>query len=162
MEFAAIFLWILALTLVVAGLAGMILPVLPGPSLIFIGLVMAAWAEGFAHVGWITIGILAILAIFATAVDFLAGALGAKKFGASRRAMIGAALGAATGIIFGPPGIIIGPFAGAVIGELTVKQDINAAGRAGFGAWLGLILGMAAKVALGFTMVGVFIIARFF
>jgi uncharacterized protein len=162
MEFTAIFLWILALTLVAVGMAGMILPVLPGPSLIFIGLVMAAWAEGFAHVGWITIGILAILAVLATAVDFLAGALGAKKFGASRSAMIGAALGAATGIFFGPPGIIIGPFAGAVIGELTVKQDINAAGRAGFGAWLGLLLGMAAKVALGFTMVGVFIIARFF
>jgi hypothetical protein len=143
-------------------MAGIILPVLPGPSLIFFGLVMGAWAEGFAHVGWMTIGILAILALLASAVDFLAGAFGAKKFGASNRAMIGAAIGAVIGIFFSIPGILIGPFAGAVIGELTVKQDFNAAGRAGFGAWLGLVMGMAAKVAIGFTMIGIFAIARFF
>jgi hypothetical protein len=162
MELASLFLWILAAALVLTGLAGIMLPVLPGPSLIFIGLVLAAWAEGFAHVGWMTIGILAFLAILAVAVDFLAGAVGAKKFGASNRAMIGAAIGAFFGIFFGPPGIVAGPFAGAVLGELTVKHDINAAGRAGFGAWLGLIAGMAAKTALGFTMIGVFVVARFF
>jgi uncharacterized protein YqgC (DUF456 family) len=162
MELTAIFLWVLALALVVIGMAGIILPVLPGPSLIFIGLVMAAWAEGFSHVGPITIGILAVLAVLASAVDFLAGAYGVKRFGASRRAMIGAAVGAVIGIFFNIPGILIGPFAGAVIGELTVKHDIHMAGRAGFGAWLGLIMGIAAKVALGFIMIGVFVIARFF
>ncbi len=155
-------LWALAIILVVAGLAGIILPVLPGPLLVFMGLVTAAWAEGFAHVGWVTIGILAILTILASAVDFLAGAVGVKKFGASNRAMIGAALGALVGIFFSIPGIIIGPFAGAVIGELTVEQDIQKAGRAGFGAWLGLILGAALKVAIGFIMIGVFVFARFF
>jgi uncharacterized protein YqgC (DUF456 family) len=139
----------------------MVLPVLPGPWLIFAGGVLGAWAEGFAHVGWKAISVLAILAILATAVDFLAGSFGAKRYGASRRAVAGAAIGAVVGIFFGIPGIIIGPFAGAVIGEITVKRDISAAGRAGFGAWLGLILGMAAKVALGFAMIGVFIIARF-
>jgi uncharacterized protein len=162
MELAAIILWALAAALVTAGLAGMVLPVLPGPSLIFIGLVLAAWAEGFARVGWMTISILAILAVLATAVDFLAGAFGAKRFGASNRAMIGAAIGAVIGIFFGIPGIVIGPFAGAVMGELSVEQDLNAAGRAGFGAWLGLILGMAARVALGFSMIGVFVFALFF
>jgi uncharacterized protein len=161
MELTAIFLWSLAAVLVAIGLAGMILPILPGPSLIFIGLVLAAWAEGFAYVGWVTLGILAILAVLASAVDFLAGAFGTKKFGASNRAMAGAAIGAVVGIFFGIPGIILGPFAGAVIGELTVKQDIHMAGLAGFGAWLGLIMGMAAKVALGFTMIGVFVIVRF-
>ena len=161
MELTAIFLWSLAAVLVAIGLAGMVLPILPGPSLIFIGLVLAAWAEGFAYIGWITIGILAILAILASAVDILAGAFGVKRFGASKRAMIGAVAGAVVGIFFGIPGLVIGPFAGAVIGELTVKQDIHMAGRAGFGAWLGLIMGMAAKVALGFTMIGVFVIARF-
>jgi hypothetical protein len=162
MEVTSILLWILAASFVAIGMAGTILPVLPGPSLIFFGLVMGAWAEGFAHVGWMTIGILAILALLASAVDFLAGAFGAKKFGASNRAMIGAAIGAVIGIFFSIPGILIGPFAGAVIGELTVKQDFNAAGRAGFGAWLGLVMGMAAKVAIGFTMIGIFAIARFF
>ena len=161
MDIGMIILWILAIALVAVGFVGLILPVLPGPALIFIGLVIAAWAEGFAHVGGITIGILAILAILASGVDFLAGAFGAKRLGASRRAIAGAGIGALVGIFFGIPGIIIGPFAGAVIGELTVKKDIHAAGRVGIGAWLGLLLGMAAKVALGFAMIGVFIIARF-
>lgn len=161
MDIGIIVLWLFAILFVAAGFAGLILPVLPGTFLIYIGLVLAAWAEGFVHVGAITIGILTILAILASSVDFLAGALGAKRFGASKRAVAGAALGAVAGIFFGIPGIIIGPFAGAVIGELTVKNDINAAGRAGIGAWLGLLLGVAVKAALGFVMIGVFIIARF-
>ena len=161
MDLATIFLLVLAVVLVVIGFAGLVLPVLPGSLFIFTGLVLAAWAEGFAHVGWITISILALLTVLATAVDFLAGALGAKRFGASKRAIAGAALGATVGIFFGIPGIIIGPFAGAILGELTVKKDFGAAGRAGIGTWLGLLLGVAAKVAIGFTMVGIFILARF-
>ena len=161
MELTSLFLWSLAIIFVATGFAGLILPVLPGTFLIYIGLVLAAWAEGFAHVGPVTIGILTILAILASAIDFLAGAFGAKRFGASKRAIAGAALGAIVGIFFGIPGIIIGPFAGAVIGELAVKNDITEAGRAGIGTWLGLLFGMAAKAALGFVMIGVFIIARF-
>jgi len=162
MDIGIIILWMFAAIFVAAGIAGLILPVLPGPILIFAGLILAAWAEGFAHAGIVTIGILALLAILASAIDFLAGAFGAKRFGASKRAVAGAGIGTLAGIFFGIPGIIIGPFAGAVIGELTVKKDINAAGRAGIGAWLGLLLGVAAKAAIGFAMIGVFIIAQFF
>lgn len=161
MEAGVIILWILAVVLVTAGVAGLVLPVIPGPPIIFAGLVMAAWAEGFVHVGGVTIAVLAVLAIIAAAVDFLAGVLGARRFGAGRRAMIGAGAGAFIGLFFGIPGIIAGPFIGAVIGELSVRKNLRSAGLAGIGAWLGLVIGAAAKVAFGFTMIGIFLLVRF-
>ncbi len=136
MEAGIIILWILAVVLVTAGVAGLMLRVIPGPPMIFAGLVMAAWAEGFTHVGGFAIAVLALLAIIAASVDFLAGAFGAKRFGASRRAMIGAAAGAFVGLFFGIPGIIAGPFIGAVIGELSVRKDLRSAGLAcSISAW---------------------------
>lgn len=153
-------LWLLAGLLVVAGLAGLILPLLPGIPLIFAGLVLAAWAEGFNHVGGFTLGVLGVLAALGYGVDFLATALGARKFGASRRAMAGAALGAVGGLFFGLPGIMLGPFVGAVIGEFSGRASTRDAARAGVGATLGLLFGAVLKVALAFTMLGVFLLAR--
>ncbi len=161
MEAGIIVLWILAAVLVGGGVAGLVLPVLPGPPMIFVGLVLAAWAEDFAHVGSYTIAVLALLAMIAVSVDFLAGVFGAKHFGASRRSMLGAAVGAFIGLFFGIPGIVFGPFIGAVIGELSVRKDLLYAGIAGLGAWLGLAVGIAAKVAIGFVMIGLFLIIRF-
>jgi uncharacterized protein len=161
MEAGIIILWVLAAILVTAGVAGLVLPIIPGPPLILAGLVTAAWAEGFAHVGGAIIFILAVLAMIAVAVDFLAGALGAKRFGASRKAVIGAAAGAFFGLFFGIPGIIFGPFIGGVAGELSVRKNLRSAGMAGIGAWLGLVIGAAAKVAIGFAMIGIFLLARF-
>jgi uncharacterized protein YqgC (DUF456 family) len=158
---ATILFWILALVLVVAGLAGLVLPGLPGPPLVVAGLVVAAWAEDFAYVGWGTIIVLILLALLAYGVDFVASALGAKRFGASKRAIVGAALGVLVGLFFGLPGILIGPFAGAVLGELSARRDLRAAGRAGVGAWLGMVLGAAAKFAIAFSMLGIFALARF-
>ncbi len=161
MDLAALALWLLAVALVVAGLAGVVLPALPGVPLLFAGLVVAAWAEGFAHVGGATIAVLAALALLAWVADFLAGALGAKRFGASRSAVVGAALGTLAGLFLGLPGVLLGPFVGAVLGELLARRDLAQAGRAGFGAWLGLLLGVAAKLSLSFAMIGVFAVARF-
>ena len=161
MDVAALTLWLLAVVLVVAGLAGVVLPALPGVPLLFAGLVVAAWAEGFAKVGGATIAVLAVLALLAYAADLAAGALGARRFGASRSAVAGAALGTLAGLFLGLPGVLIGPFAGAVAGELLVRRDLARAGRAGLGAWLGLLLGVAAKLSLSFAMIGVFAIARF-
>jgi uncharacterized protein len=161
MEAGIIILWVLAVVFVTAGIAGLVVPMIPGPPLIFAGLVMAAWAEGFVHVGGAIIFILAVLAVMAVAVDFLAGALGAKRFGASRKAVIGAAAGAFFGLFFGIPGIIFGPFIGGMAGELSVRKNLHSAGLAGIGAWLGLVIGVAAKVAIGFAMIGVFLLARF-
>jgi len=154
-------LWILAVVLVLAGFAGLVLPMLPGPPLVFLGLVAAAWAEDFQYVGFWTLAVLGVLTLVAYFVDFAATAFGAKRFGATPRAAVGAALGMLVGLLFGLPGIILGPFAGAVLGELSSKRPIGEAGRAGLGATLGIALGAAIKIALAFVMVGVFLLARF-
>ncbi len=151
---------VLSFLLVVVGLAGMILPAIPGAPVLFGGLALAAWAEGFAHVGYGTLAVLGVLALLSYAVDFAAGAFGAKRFGASRRGMVGAALGALVGLFFGLPGVLVGPFAGAVLGELSGQRRLDEAGRAGVGASLGLVLGAAAKLALAFSMLGIFLAVR--
>jgi uncharacterized protein YqgC (DUF456 family) len=154
--------WIIAILLVAAGLAGLVLPALPGPLLVFAGLFLAAWAEQFVHVGTWTLVVLAVMAALASLADFVAGAFGAKRYGASPRSVAGAALGAIVGIFFGLPGLLLGPFIGALLGELSARRDLAAAGRAGWGATIGLVLGTAAKLALGFAMVGLFLVVRFF
>ena len=127
----------------------------------FAGLFVAAWAEDFVYVGAGTLTALGVMALFAYLVDFIAGAFGAKRFGASGRSVAGAAIGAVVGIFFGLVGVLLGPFIGAVIGELSTQRDLNAASRAGVGATLGLVLGAAAKLALGVAMLGVFLVMRF-
>jgi uncharacterized protein YqgC (DUF456 family) len=154
-------LWVLAVSLILTGLAGIVLPLLPGAPLLFLGRVAAAWAEDFAYVGYGTLGVLAALTVLIYVVDFFAGILGAKHFGASPRAMIGAAIGTVIGLFLGIVGIIIGPFVGAVIGELSVRRELIGAGMAGLGTTIGLILGIAAKIALGLTMIGIFVLVRF-
>ena len=156
-----ILLWLLAIILVLAGLVGLVFPALPGALLLFAGLFTAAWAEGFLHVGSTTLIVLGVMTILTYAVDFLASAFGAKRFGASHRAIIGATLGAIVGIFFGSPGILLGPFIGAVLGEFSNRPDLKAAGLAGIGATLGLALGVAAKLTLAFAMLGIFVIVRF-
>jgi uncharacterized protein len=157
----AVAFWILAAVLVVAGLAGLILPAIPGAPLIFAGLFVAAWAEDFVYVGFWTIAILALLALLTYGVDFWATMFGAKKFGASRRAVIGAIIGCIAGIFLGFPGVIFGPFIGAVVGELLAQKNLRQATRAGIGATIGLVLGAALKLAMAFAMIGVFVVARF-
>lgn len=147
---------IVAALLVLVGLAGTVLPLLPGITFVFGGLVVAAWADGFQRVGGFSIAVLGVLTALAIAADFAASAFGAKRMGASPRAVAGAAIGAVVGIFFGLPGIVIGPFAGAVAGELSARRDLREAGRAGLGTWIGLLLGSVAKVTLAFLMLGVF------
>ncbi len=154
-------LWLLAVLLVCAGLAGLVVPVLPGAPLLFGGLLLAAWAEHFQYVGLWTLVSLGVLALATYGVDFWATLLGAKRFGASKRAVIGALLGSVVGIFLGFPGVIFGPFIGAVIGELSAQHDLRAATRAGMGATIGFILGAALKLALAFAMIGVFVVVRF-
>lgn len=152
----AILLWILAVVLVAAGLAGTVLPGLPGAPLVLAGLLAAAAADGFVHTGWPTFVAVGLLAAASLGVDLVASALGARRFGASPRALVGAAVGAIVGLFFGLPGLVIGPFAGAVLGEWTARRDLAQAGRAGLGTFLGLLLGAAAKAALALAMVAVF------
>lgn len=153
-------LWLAAGGLVFIGLVGLVLPAIPGPPILFLGLWLAAWAEDFDHVGMVTLAVLAVLMLLAVVLDFVAGALGARRFGASRWAVGGAVVGAVVGIFFGLPGILLGPFVGAVLGELVSGRALDAASRAGIGATIGLLLGTAAKLAIGFTMVGIFSFVR--
>jgi len=149
--------WLLAGLIVIAGLAGTVIPALPGVPLVFAGLFVGAWIGNFETIGWITIGVLALLAMVAWAVDFLAGALGAKYLGASSRAFWGATFGAIVGIFFGLPGIVLGPFIGAVLGELSGGSDLLQSGRSGIGAWLGMVVATAVKLAIAFLMIGMVI-----
>ena len=156
-----IFLFVLAVALVVVGLIGTVLPALPGAMLIVAGLVVAAWADGFSRVGVWTLVVIGAIGAASYLVDFAAAALGAKKFGASPRAMVGAGLGTLAGLFLGPVGIIFGPFVGAIIGELTVHRDMAKVGKAGLAAWIGFLLGMAVKVGIAFLMIAIFLGAMF-
>ncbi|HEU4620270.1 MAG TPA: DUF456 domain-containing protein [Gammaproteobacteria bacterium] len=157
---ATVSIWALAIVLSIAGLLGLVLPALPGPALLFAGLLAAAWAEHFAYVGTITLVVLAVLAILAHVLDFVAGSIGAKRYGASGRAVFGAAIGAIVGMFFGVFGLLLGPFIGAMLGELSARSDLASASRAGIGATIGMIVGTAAKLALGITMVGLYLFVR--
>lgn len=152
---------ILAMLLVVIGLAGLVLPVLPGALLIFGGLFLAAWADQFQYLGAGSLGVLAVLALATYAVDFAASAFGARRFGASSRAAIGAGIGAFVGLFFGLPGVLLGPFLGAMIGEFSARQNLEAASRAGVGATLGLVVGAALKLALAFSMLALYGLMRY-
>ncbi len=154
-------LWLLVVVLVVAGIAGLLLPALPGPPVLFAGLLVGAWIDDFAYVGWITLTLLGLMAALTYAVDFAAGALGAKKFGASPRAVWGAIIGTLVGVAFGVVGILLGPFIGALIGELSARRSLGEASRAGVGATIGLVVGTALKLTLAFAMLGTFLLARF-
>ena len=156
-----VLLFALAILLVVIGLVGIVLPALPGTLLILGGLILAAWADGFARVGVWTLVLIGLIGVASYFVDFVAAALGAKKLGASARAMVGAGVGTIAGLFFGLPGLIIGPFVGAVVGELTMERDWKKAGRAGVAAWIGFAVGTAVKVALAFMMIGIFAAAWF-
>ena len=150
--------WILAGVLVIAGLVGTIVPVLPGIPIMLAGFVLAAWSTGFEPVGWGTLGVLGALTGLSVIIDLLAAAFGAKRLGASPRAFFGATLGAIIGMFFGLPGIILGPFAGAVVAELAEGRGAHQAGRSGYGVWIGIVLGTAAKLTIAFVMLGIFLL----
>lgn len=158
----SLILWIIAGILTVAGLAGMVLPFLPGAPVLFLGLLCAAWAEDFRYIGLWTLLLLGCMAALTYLVEFAATILGAKIYGGSQRAMIGAALGGVVGIFFGIPGILLGPFAGAILGELSLQRSLNHASRTGFGTVVGMAVGMACKLAIGIAMVGLFLLVRLY
>lgn len=156
--------YLLAIVLVLVGIAGTILPALPGLPLVFAGMLLAAWAGDFQQVGAPMLVVLGLLTVFSLAVDFWATALGAKRVGASKLAIIGAMVGTLGGIFFGPVGLLLGPFAGAIGGELIhrrslQKQDLGQAAKIGMGTWFGILFGTVLKLALAFTMLGLFALA---
>lgn len=160
--------WVLVALTVVTGLAGTVLPVLPGTVLVFAGLFVGAWIDGFQKVGALALVAIGILAVLAWATDYVAALLGAKKVGASRWALVGAAAGTVIGLFMGLIGVLFMPFVGAVAGELYARRaEAVTAGAAttqrvlkvGTATWIGMLVGTAVKLALVCMMVGVFVVA---
>jgi uncharacterized protein YqgC (DUF456 family) len=151
--------YVIAAVLIVVGFAGTILPVLPGVPIVFAGMWLAAWVDHFAHVGTLTLIVLGVLTALALGIDFAAGMHGAKRAGASRYAVIGALLGTLVGVFFSLPGLLLGPFVGALLGELIAGGGLRKAAGAGVGAWLGFVVGAVAKLGICFAMLGIFAVA---
>ena len=121
----------IAAILVVLGVLGTVLPVLPGALLVFGGLFLAAWAQDFTRVGLWGLALIGALLVLALAVDFFA-------------------------VFFGLPGILLGPFIGAVVGELIARGGFAQAAKVGIGTWLGLVVAAVAKLVIAFLMIGIF------
>jgi len=149
--------YLLAVVLVIVGLAGTVMPVIPGALLVFAGLFVAAWADGFARVGTFALVIIGALGALSFVADIVASLLGAKRVGASPLALFGAALGGGVGLLFGLAGMILGPFVGAVGGELIARGRLRQAGMVGLGTWLGLVFGAVLKVIIAFMMIATFL-----
>ncbi len=157
-----ILLWTSAIILIVIGMVGIVFPLLPGTTFLFAGMWLAAWLENYQRIGVGTVWWLFALMVLSFLADWLAAALGAKKAGASRAAVIGATLGSLLGVLLGFWGLLIFPFIGAVVGELLSHGDALRAHQVGFAAWLGVMFGLVAKIALAFAMLGAFCVAWFF
>ncbi|MGH8284136.1 MAG: DUF456 domain-containing protein [Steroidobacteraceae bacterium] len=153
--------WVLAIGLILIGIAGTFLPGIPGAVAVFCGMLVAAWIDDFQRIGWGTVVVLGVLTALVFVADVLGSLLGAKRVGASRQALIGAALGAIVGIFFGFIGLILAPFVGAVAGELLARRRLDSATRVGIGTWVGLAVGVLAKIALVFTMLALFVASYF-
>ncbi|MCW4473779.1 DUF456 domain-containing protein [Xanthomonas sp. H13-6] len=155
-------LYLLAALLVVAGIAGVVLPALPGVPLVFAGLLLGAWADGFERVGWVPLLVLGLLTLLSFVADILATVVGAQRVGASRKALWGTLIGSVAGLFFMPLGLFVGPLAGALLGEYWHSRQLGHAARVGLGTWLGILLGIAFKAALIVAMLGLFAFAWFF
>jgi uncharacterized protein YqgC (DUF456 family) len=154
--------YVIAGFVIVAGFVGSIMPNLPGIPVMFGGMLLAAWVGHFQKIPVWVIVVLGVLAGFSVLFDFVAGSYGARRYGASRAAVWGAFLGTIVGLFFGIPGILLGPFIGAVIGQLASGSAIHHAARVGVGTWIGLLIGTAIKLAVAFMMLGTFVLALLF
>lgn len=156
--------YVLAVVMMLVGIVGTVLPALPGLPLVFAGMLLAAWAGDFEQVGGWTLAVLALLTLLSLGIDLMATALGAKRVGASKPALVGAVLGTFAGLLFGLVGVFIGPFVGALLGELVWLRgvggrELGQATKVGLGTWLGIVVGTILKLGVAFVMVGLFAIA---
>ena len=149
--------YVLVTVLLVAGLAGSVLPFLPGTLLILAGAIVYALVTDFSPVGGGRLLLLGGLTTLAYILDYAAGALGARKFGGSGWAVTGALVGGLIGIFFGPVGLLLGPVVGAVAGEWLKSGDVDHSLHAGVGALVGMVLALLARFTLAITMVGLFL-----
>ena len=161
-DWFAVACWLGALSLIVAGLAGTVVPAIPGLPLIAGGAFLIGWADNFEVVGWGTIGALTVLAVIGVAVDTVAQTAGAQKAGASKEGLWGSVIGTVLGVFMGGLiGILVMPLVGAFVGELWAKRDLLHAGRVGVATWTGMVIGTAVKIGLAFVMLGLLLFMYF-
>lgn len=157
-----ILLWAASVLLMAAGLLGTVLPALPGVALVFLGILLGAWIGDFQRVSGLTVGLLGALTLLAWALDYVAALLGARGAGASRQALVGAALGTVAGVFMGLVGVLFMPFVGAVAGEYLARGSHRESVKVGVATWLGLAVGLLAKVVIACMMIGIFVVALVF
>jgi uncharacterized protein YqgC (DUF456 family) len=146
-------LYVFAAALILVGLVGAVVPLLPGIPLIFGGIWLIAGVDRYRHLGlWWLLGI-ALVGAIGLLLDLLAGSLGARRVGASPQAIWGALLGTLVGIFLGIPGLLLGPFIGAVLGELLAGKGVIRSTHVGASAWVGIIFGAIVKLVVSLTMV---------
>jgi uncharacterized protein YqgC (DUF456 family) len=151
--------WLASILLIVVGFAGIVLPALPGTLFILAGIFAGAWADNFVRVGWVALTAVSVLAVLSFLLDYFAAMLGAKRAGASKLALWGAAIGTIVGLFMGFVGIFFMPLVGAAIGELIARRDHGQALRVGVATWVGLLAGMLGKLLLALMMVGIYVVA---
>lgn len=152
-------LWMLVAGLIVLGLLGTVLPVLPGTVLVLSGILLGAWIDDFTRIGVTTLAVVTMLGLLAWGLEYVAGLLGAQKAGASKQALLGAALGTVAGLFMGLVGVLFMPLVGAAVGEFIAQNNHTRAVKVGVATWVGIMVGLIAKVVLAFIMVGVFLLA---
>ena len=151
--------WVVSGLLIALGVAGTVLPALPGVIFVLAGIVLGAWIDDFTRVSSWTVGVLSVLAVVAWAMDYVAGLMGAQKVGASKQALIGAAIGTVVGLFMGLVGVLFMPLVGAAAGEYLAQRQSHRAIKVGIATWLGLMVGLITKVVVVFMMIGIFVVA---
>lgn len=157
-----ILLLVLGVVVVIAGVAALVLPMIPGVAVIYLGILLIAWADDFTRIGPVMLFVMLGLMMVALIADNVAGIFGARRAGASGWGVFGAGVGAVVGIFFGLPGVILGPAVGALAFEYFRNPDARKAVRAGLGGLLGFVLGVIAKAVFGFLLIGLALLAYVF
>jgi uncharacterized protein YqgC (DUF456 family) len=152
--------WLMTIVLFALGLIGSVLPIFPGTTIILAAAVIhRLMLGGEKSVGWVVLVVLGLLTAASYALDLLSSYIGAKHFGASKWGTFGALLGAIVGLFFGLIGLFAGPVIGAIAGEFVAGKKMMAAGRAGWGSFLGNLGGMIGKLVIALVMIMIFLMS---
>ncbi len=161
-DWAGLGIWTLTVSLLIAGVIGLVLPFVPGPLILFGATLLHSWLRPASALnGWF-IAIEALLLALAFASDFFCGALGSRWFGGSGWGIVGVVLGAVVGLFFGLPGMILGPLAGCFAFELIfARKPVQPAAKSALGTAIGTGVGLISRLVIGVAMVGVFFLGAF-
>ncbi len=161
-DWTGIVLWICVVALILCGVAGTVVPALPGIPMIFLGALLAAWIGDFQHITWVPLVVLGVLTVIGLAVDWVAQTMGAQRAGASKWGIMGSLVGTVAGLFMGIVGILFMPLVGAFIGEYIAQRDLRVAGNVGWATWVGMMVGTVVKLGLSFVMIGIMCFALWF